>query len=299
MQGASAAATTISAGDCALKTWHGGRHPSADCAGSGPIPGFSHPARREPIGSPCNRHRLLSCRKPMNTSSLQAPRIDFPTPDPAKPYAYPGTQVPINHFGIRNPAVLQRVVDTVAGLRGEQLENAPLPGEFDLRHLCTIHRALFQDVFAWAGQPRIADTEKPGQDFLPAAGIPSGFQHLHDELKAKNFLRDLDPEEFGDRLTAIGTASMRCMFSATATAGPCATSSPGLPPQPATGWILRLSSGRRCRLPAACGISRTTWPAARLFPANHLSRLSIALRAGPAPVATGRAMDRRPAGADF
>jgi cell filamentation protein len=98
-------------------------------------------------------------------------------------------------------AVLQRVVDTVAGLRGERLESAPLPGDFDLPHLCAIHRALFQDIFAWAGQPRIVDTEKRGQDFLPATGIQGGFRHLHDELKGENFLRGLDPEEFGDRLT--------------------------------------------------------------------------------------------------
>lgn len=137
----------------------------------------------------------------MNTRSQQAPRIDYPAPDPAKPYVYPGTQVLINHFGIRSVAVLQRVVDAVAGLRGDQLQSAPPPGEFDLPHLCAIHRTLFQDIFAWAGQPRIVDTEKLGQDFLPAADIPGGFQRLHAELKAENFLRDLAPEEFADRLT--------------------------------------------------------------------------------------------------
>ena len=52
-----------------------------------------------------------------------------------------------------------------------------------------------------AGQPRIVDTEKRGQDFLPATGIQGGFRHLHDELKGENFLRGLDPEKFGDRLT--------------------------------------------------------------------------------------------------
>jgi cell filamentation protein len=137
----------------------------------------------------------------MTTRPQQAPRIDFPAPDPARPYVYPGTQVLINHFGIRNLTVLQRVVDAVAGLRGEQLEGAPLAGDFDLPHLCAIHRALFRDIFAWAGQPRIVDTEKRGQDFLPAADIPGGFRHLHDELKAENYLRGLDPEEFGDRIT--------------------------------------------------------------------------------------------------
>lgn len=137
----------------------------------------------------------------MDIAPQQDPRTDFPAPDPAKPYVYPGTQILINHFGIRSMVVLQRVVDTVAGLRGDQRNGSPVAGDFDLPHLCRIHRALFQDIFAWAGQPRIVDTEKHGHNFLPAADIPGGFQHLHDELKAENFLRDLDPEQFADRLT--------------------------------------------------------------------------------------------------
>jgi len=137
----------------------------------------------------------------MDINPQQVPRIDYPAPDPEKPYVYPGTQILINHFGIRSMAVLQRVVDTVARLREDQLNGSPVAGNFDLPHLCAIHRALFQDIFAWAGQIRTVDTEKRGQDFVPAADIPGGFQHLHDELKAENFLRDLDPEEFGDRLT--------------------------------------------------------------------------------------------------
>ena len=136
----------------------------------------------------------------MDINPQQAPRIDFPAPDPARPYVYPGTPILINHFGIRNMEVLQRVVDTVAGLRGDQLNGDPVPGDFDLPHLCEIHRALFQDIFAWAGRLRSVDTEKHGQDFVPAADIPGRFQPLRDELKAGNFLRGLDPEEFADHL---------------------------------------------------------------------------------------------------
>ena len=136
----------------------------------------------------------------MDINPQQAPRIDYPAPDPAKPYVYPGTPILINHFGIRSMEVLQRVVATVARLRGDQLNANPLRGDHDLPHLCEIHRALFQDIFAWAGQIRIVDTEKHGQDFVRAADIPGSFQLLHDELKAENFLRDLDPEEFADRL---------------------------------------------------------------------------------------------------
>ena len=136
----------------------------------------------------------------MDINPQRISRIDYPAPDPEKPYVYPGTQILINHFQIRSMEVLQRVVDTVAGLRGEQLATDPVPGEYDLKHLCAIHRALFRDVFAWAGQVRTVDIEKQRQDFVLSADIPGRFQFMHDELKAEKFLRGLDPEELAERL---------------------------------------------------------------------------------------------------
>ncbi|MDP2132697.1 MAG: Fic family protein [Sulfuritalea sp.] len=130
----------------------------------------------------------------------QASRIDYPAPDPAKPYVYPGTPVLINLFDIRSLDMLDRVVETIAGLRGEQLEAAPLAGEFDLAHLCAVHRALFRDVFAWAGQVRTVDTERQGQDFVPAAQIAARCADIHAALQADGFLHGLDPESFADRL---------------------------------------------------------------------------------------------------
>lgn len=136
----------------------------------------------------------------MDSNPQQDSRNDYPSSDPAKPYVYPGTQVLINHFGIMSVDVLQRVVNAVAGLRGEQLDSDPVAGDHDLRHLCAIHLALFRDIFAWAGQTRSVDTEKRGQDFVRAADIPGSFKLIHDELEGENFLRGLAPEDFADRL---------------------------------------------------------------------------------------------------
>ena len=136
----------------------------------------------------------------MDVNPQQIPRIDYPAPDPERPYVYPGTQILINHFQIRSMEVLQRVVDTVAGLRGEQLKIDPLSGDYDLKHLCAVHRVLFQDIFAWAGQIRTVDIEKQRHDFVLSADIPGRFQFIHEELKGERFLRGLDPEEFVGRL---------------------------------------------------------------------------------------------------
>ena len=130
----------------------------------------------------------------------EMPRIDYPAPDPARPYVYPGTPVLINLFDITSGSALGRVVNTVTSLRGEQLKAQSLPGEFDLAQLCALHHALYQDIFAWAGQVRTVDTERDDQVFSPAADIPAELQRIHDELKGENFLRGLGPEAFADRL---------------------------------------------------------------------------------------------------
>ena len=97
-------------------------------------------------------------------------------------------------------AVLDRVVEVVAGLRGEQLAPGTPAGSFDLGHLCALHRVLFQDIFAWAGQVRTVDTEKQGQDFAPAAEISDAVRRIHADLEGEAFLRGLGIEAFADRL---------------------------------------------------------------------------------------------------
>lgn len=135
-----------------------------------------------------------------NHAAPEMPLFGYPAPDPARPYVYPGTPVLINLFDIRNGAALERVVNAVASLRGEQLKAQPPAGEFDLAHLCAIHRALFRDIFAWAGQLRTVDTERDGQVFSPAAEIPAELQRIHCELEGEAFLRRLGHDAFAERL---------------------------------------------------------------------------------------------------
>ena len=76
-------------------------------------------------------------------------------PDPKRPYVYLGTRSRINKFGILNPEALDQVVRALSELRGQLLQTAPLKGQFDFNHLCRIHYYLFQDVYRWAGEPRV------------------------------------------------------------------------------------------------------------------------------------------------
>lgn len=76
-------------------------------------------------------------------------------------YFIPGTSVlrnkfttPTQPFGVTDPQLLEHLEAHVVSTRLLELEQQPLPGNFDYAHMKAIHRYLFQDVYEWAGEPR-------------------------------------------------------------------------------------------------------------------------------------------------
>ena len=76
------------------------------------------------------------------------------------PYLYPDSEILINLFGERNEQRLEEIEADYTALRLRQLCDKHEIGIFDFEHLCRIHRFIFQDIFHWAGQPRIINIEK-------------------------------------------------------------------------------------------------------------------------------------------
>ncbi len=71
----------------------------------------------------------------------------------ADPYTYPGSTILRNKLGLTHAAQLDRLERRLV----TQLAAEGIPaGGFDLAHLRTIHRHLFQDVYDWAGELRLA-----------------------------------------------------------------------------------------------------------------------------------------------
>ena len=71
------------------------------------------------------------------------------------PYLYPGTEVLKNLQDIVDAALLESVEADCTGFRLRQLIENPIKGDFDFAHLCRVHEFIFQDIFEWAGVPRI------------------------------------------------------------------------------------------------------------------------------------------------
>lgn len=80
-------------------------------------------------------------------------------------YYWPDSDVLKNKAGLKTAAGLRAFEYDATRLRAEQLRAQPIAGNFDTTHYRAIHRHLFQDVYAWAGEYRRIDFTKGRASF--------------------------------------------------------------------------------------------------------------------------------------
>ena len=115
-------------------------------------------------------------------------------------YCYPGTNVLKNKLDIRDLDTLHEAERDYSAVRQAELVGQGVTGDFSFRHLCSIHKHLFSDVYSWAGKTRTVDISK-GTVFCLVQFIESQFDDLYCKLKKENFLADItDKEEMSERL---------------------------------------------------------------------------------------------------
>ena len=71
------------------------------------------------------------------------------------PYLYENTEVLKNKLDIRTQDGLNDAEADYVVYRLEELAMNPLPGEYNTEHLLRMHHYIFQDLYEWAGEPRI------------------------------------------------------------------------------------------------------------------------------------------------
>lgn len=103
------------------------------------------------------------------------------------PYVYPGTKLLRNLQGEYDPERAAAAERDFSLLRRRELELRPVAQRqngtsFDLRHLREIHRRLYQDVWAWAGEIRAVEINKGASQFHSSEHIESAFAGVHDWL---------------------------------------------------------------------------------------------------------------------
>lgn len=109
------------------------------------------------------------------------------------PYCYPGISVLINLLDIGDQTVLDAFEAEITSQRATE----PLPrGRFGYRHYCSIHRHLFQDVYAWAGKIRTVRMSKEGSNFCYPENIDREMRRLFADLAQRRYLRRLEARAF-------------------------------------------------------------------------------------------------------
>jgi cell filamentation protein len=115
-------------------------------------------------------------------------------------YCYPGTNVLKNKLDIRDLEFLHQAERDYSSIRQAELVKKGVTGDFSMKHLCSIHKQLFQDIYTWAGKTRTVDISK-GTIFCLVQFIDSQFDDMYRKLKKENFLKDItDKKEMSVRL---------------------------------------------------------------------------------------------------
>ena len=111
-------------------------------------------------------------------------------------YCYPPDYTVLrNRLDIRDAPALEAAERELVAFR--LLEPVPT-GDFDLDHLKAIHRHLFQDVYAWAGEVRTVEIAKSESRFQPRRFIAAGMADIHSRIVAAEYFRGSEPDGFAE-----------------------------------------------------------------------------------------------------
>ncbi|MFS0883585.1 Fic/DOC family protein [Metabacillus niabensis] len=114
-------------------------------------------------------------------------------------YEYPGTNVLINHFNIKDPQKLSLKEAGITLNRLFRLENSPIIGNFDLNHLKKIHEYVFSEIYPFARKLRDENIMKGSFRFAEFRYIESSANDLFKKLKSEKTLANLPKEELPER----------------------------------------------------------------------------------------------------
>ncbi len=106
-------------------------------------------------------------------------------------YCYPDSNVLINKLGIKNHDELVTAEREITSLKIAMAKADNIAGDFDFEHLKRIHKFIFEDIYAWAGEIRHVNISK-GNQFCLSQNIEMYAADLFAQLKADNYLVNYD-----------------------------------------------------------------------------------------------------------
>jgi cell filamentation protein len=112
-------------------------------------------------------------------------------------YCYPGTDILINKLNIRDDEQLSRAERDITRLKLLKLFQSSVPDKFNFTLLCNIHKNIFEDIYAWAGQTRHGDFLSKGTSiFCRGSLIKSNANIIFNKLAGEKYLYNLEKQVF-------------------------------------------------------------------------------------------------------
>ncbi|MDR3181906.1 MAG: Fic family protein [Planctomycetaceae bacterium] len=122
--------------------------------------------------------------------------------DPDYVYTDPKTGLLRNLAGITAREDLLIAESGFSTKRAKELLKKPIKIK-DSLSLLEIHKYLFQDIYAWAGQTRKAEIAKSGKQFFPLSHFRQAFLYIDTLLAEYRTLKKKDKKAVADKLSAI------------------------------------------------------------------------------------------------
>ena len=116
-------------------------------------------------------------------------------------YCYPNSDVLKNKFNIHDNKLLEKIERKIVLAKLYELRQNKQIGKFDIRHLISIHKYLFEDIYPFAGLLRTENIAKGNFSFAEWEYIESELNKLLNNLENENYLKDLEKETFIKKLS--------------------------------------------------------------------------------------------------
>lgn len=115
-------------------------------------------------------------------------------------YYYKDVDVLKNKFNIKDADKLEKMERILSSQRLSELAINPIKGNFDIEHLCEIHKYIFQDIYEWAGQLRNEDIFKGGE-FAPSYLLRDALENeIFKPLKKDDYLKNMSRRNTSDKI---------------------------------------------------------------------------------------------------
>lgn len=113
-------------------------------------------------------------------------------------YCYQSTSTLKNNLNIKEMDELENAEREITAITARKIDFLAPP--YNLEYMQKLHRQLFSDLYAWAGELRSVDIFKGGTRFCNCGRMIAESQKLFNRLEREDWLANLTKEEFCDKL---------------------------------------------------------------------------------------------------